>query len=101
MNTFYGGAEDAAEGIPLTCTGVEPGQQAPRKRSYAVGLVGLALASAAAAAVYGQTAGFSSSKDTANLMDIDDDDPYLEETTECSFNCGDEKLTWSVGRLNA
>ena len=108
MSNFYGGAEDAAEGIPLTFAGVETSQQqAHKKRKSALGLVGLSVASAAvgaaAAVLYSQTAGVSSPispTDTANLMDVDDDDPYLEYDSECTYNCGGDTLTWSVGRLS-
>ena len=59
------------------------------RRWKSVGLV--VVATVAATALYSQTNLVSDN--VAEMVDLDDDDPYLTYTDECQYNCGGADLT--------
>ena len=48
---------------------------------------------AAGGALYSQSIG-GISDNLENMIEIDDDDPYLKEQDSCKFNCGHSTLDW-------
>ena len=105
MATFppaYGSARGDEEeaSVPLTRTESPDDFAADAKartssRLTRARFLALGLAALATGALYGAHQKARAAQSVANLIDLDDDDPYLTYGGEsCGSNCGDVELTW-------